>query len=75
MFYSPKAVAHKKLPELKQEDVYQAFNRKDLKVFTDTQELQDYLKQKNWQDTNLLIMTSGNFEGMNIDQFGKDLIH
>ena len=75
VFYSPKAVAHKKLPELKQEDVYQAFNRKDLKVFTDTQELQSYLKQKNWQDTNLLIMTSGNFEGMNIDQFGKDLIH
>lgn len=74
VFFSPKAVAHKKLPELKQEDVYKAFNRKDLKVFTDTNELQSYLKQKEWQNCNLLIMTSGNFEGMNIDQFGKELI-
>lgn len=73
VFYSPKAVAHKKLPALSPEDVLNAFDREDLKVYTDSSGLSRDLKAKKWEDSNLLIMTSGNFEGLDIDALGKEL--
>jgi UDP-N-acetylmuramate: L-alanyl-gamma-D-glutamyl-meso-diaminopimelate ligase len=74
VYFSPKAIAHKKLAPISEEQVFQSFNRRDLKVFTESQALQDYLNQKRWEDANLLVMTSGNFDGIDLDNYIKQLI-
>lgn len=74
VFFSPKAIAHKKLEPITKEDVLNAFQRVDLKVFTESERLQEYLKSQTWRNQNLLFMTSGNFEGISLDEFMQALI-
>ena len=73
VFFSKKAIEHKKLEEISINEVNKAFDRKDLKVFTNTDELEAYLISKDWQNKNLLMMSSGNFDGMDFDNFSSKL--
>lgn len=68
VYFSPEAIAHKKLEAITKEQVHRAFNREDLLVFTDSKELEKYLNALNWKNQNLLMMSSGNFEGI---EFGN----
>ena len=74
VYFSPKALAHKKLPDISVEQVYQAFAREDLKVFTSSEELIAELKAKNWKQSNLLLMSSGNFDGVDFKMLSKVLL-
>jgi len=74
VFFSPKALAHKKLPEITAEQVHSAFGRDDLEVFTSSEELVKNLKAKNWSNQNLLLMSSGNFEGLDFNELANKLI-
>ena len=64
VYFSPEAIAHKKLEHITTQQVHTAFNREDLLVFTDAKKLEKYLKSLNWENQNLLMMSSGTFEGM-----------
>ena len=64
VYFSPEAIAHKKLQPITKNQVHTAFGRKDLLVFTDSKKLETYLKSLNWENKNLLLMTSGNFDKM-----------
>ena len=64
VYYSPKTLAHKKLQNLSPEEVKQAFNSDNITVFTDSKELVGNLKTNNWHNKNLLMMSSGNFDGV-----------
>ena len=57
VYFSPEAIAHKKLEAITKEQVYRAFNREDLLVFTDSKELEKYLNALNWKNQNLLMMS------------------
>lgn len=74
VYFSPKAIEHKKLKSISKEQVFNAFNRKDLKVFTDARALVEELKAKDWNQQNLLLMSSGNFDGIDFNKFAKELI-
>lgn len=74
VFYKNEVIAHKKLQPISPDDVKAAFDRDDLLVFTDTNELQEFLRNEGWNEQNLLLMSSGNFGGMDVDQFAKSLI-
>jgi UDP-N-acetylmuramate: L-alanyl-gamma-D-glutamyl-meso-diaminopimelate ligase len=67
VYFSPSAIAHKKLEPITPKQVLTAFGRKDLLVFTDSEKLETYLNNLNWENTNLLMMSSGTFEGMNLE--------
>ena len=69
VYFSPEAIAHKKLEPITKEQVHTAFGREDLLVFTNSKELEDYLKSLNWNNQNLLMMSSGNFKGMELKEF------
>lgn len=71
VFYSPKAVAIKKLEKVNKEQIYNAFERKDLVVFTDPKEFSDYLMAQNLEKTALLLMSSGNYGGLNFEELTK----
>ena len=73
VYFNPHTIAHKKLKEITEEQVHQAFNRKDLKVFTKSLDVTNYLKSKNWDNKVLLMMSSGNFDGVDFNQLANEL--
>jgi UDP-N-acetylmuramate: L-alanyl-gamma-D-glutamyl-meso-diaminopimelate ligase len=75
VYFNPHTIAHKKLKEITIEQVYKAFNRNDLKVFTKSSDVTDYLKSKNWYNKVLLMMSSGNFDGVDFASLAKELIN
>jgi UDP-N-acetylmuramate: L-alanyl-gamma-D-glutamyl-meso-diaminopimelate ligase len=73
VFYKEDTIAHKKLAPISIEEVKKAFRRKDLIVYTQTDQIQDDLNARDWNGCNLLLMSSGNFGGMDVDAFGKEI--
>ena len=71
VYFNPEAIAHKKLEPISKEQVHTAFGRENLLVFTDSIELEEYLKSLNWNNKNLLMMSSGTFDGI---EFGELII-
>lgn len=74
VFYSKHALELKRLPMLSNEDIYDNFNRKDIQVFNNTEAFQIWLKSIGFNNSNLLLMSSGNFDGIALDLFAKELI-
>ncbi|WP_109299510.1 UDP-N-acetylmuramate--L-alanine ligase [Aquimarina sp. AU474] len=68
VFYSPDAVKIKQLEEVSADQIEKAFNRKDLLIYTNPEEFQHYLKQENFSNAVLLLMSSGNYGGLNFDE-------
>ena len=71
VYFSPEAITHKKLEPITETQIYNAFGRKDLLVFTNSKELEKYLKSLNWKNKNLLMMSSGTFNDMNFERLIK----
>jgi UDP-N-acetylmuramate: L-alanyl-gamma-D-glutamyl-meso-diaminopimelate ligase len=74
VFYNPDTVKHKRLEPISEEDIREAFKRKDLVIFTDPQALVSYLKEQNWSNSNLLMMSSGTFGGLDLKQLAHELL-
>jgi UDP-N-acetylmuramate: L-alanyl-gamma-D-glutamyl-meso-diaminopimelate ligase len=75
VFYSLDTLKHKKLEELNVNEVKEAFNNPDIKVFTDAKELENYLRSISWNKTNLLLMSSGNYGGMDLKSLTEFVIN
>ncbi len=60
--------------KLKPEDLQVAFNLKHLKVFTAISDMEKYLVDADWQNHNLLFMSSGNFKGLDIQKLADRII-
>lgn len=74
VYFSPEAIALKKLPPITAEMIMKAFGREDLTVFNDSSAMQEKLMQINPDNTVLLMMSSGNFNGINVNELGKKII-
>jgi UDP-N-acetylmuramate: L-alanyl-gamma-D-glutamyl-meso-diaminopimelate ligase len=74
VYFNPHTIAHKKLKEITPEQVHACFNRKDLKVFTKSLDVMDYLKAKKWSNSVLLMMSSGNFDGVDFNALAQELL-
>ena len=74
VYFNPHTIEHKKLESISVEDVKHAFNRIDLQVFTDSVLLVEYLQKTNWKHKNLLMMSSGNFDGINLNELADLLL-
>lgn len=68
VYYSPKNLVLKNLETFSAEDVKLAFNRSDLLVFTEIIELKQYLMSIDWNNKNLLMMSSGKFDGLDLHE-------
>jgi UDP-N-acetylmuramate: L-alanyl-gamma-D-glutamyl-meso-diaminopimelate ligase len=73
VFYSPHTLALKKMPEIAPDYIKESFGKEDLNVFTSSQEIEEFLKSKTFSGTNLLMMSSGNFGGINLKTFIEEL--
>jgi len=73
VYFSPKTVEHKQLEPITAGDVFNAFDNPNLKVFTDSDEIVKELKAISFDQKNLLLMTSGNFGGVDLKELAKEL--
>lgn len=74
VYYNHHAIELKRLDDLSVELVEKAFDKEGLKITTDSSEFVQFVKQNTEDNTNILIMSSGNFGGVNIKQLAEEVI-
>ncbi len=74
VYYSKHALQLKKLPDLDPEQVRQAFANPKVQVFTDSRRIVEELRTMTWPGSNLLMMSSGNFDGIDFQQLADELL-
>ena len=73
VYFNPHTIEHKRLEPITEAQVKQAFGRDDLEVYTDSSKLVQLLKQQNWKNKTLLLMSSGNFDGVDYQDLIREL--
>lgn len=73
VFYAHHALELKRMPPLPKQKVYDGFNKPGLLAITDRQELLQWLQQQNYNNTNVLLMSSGNYDGLDMITFAKNI--
>ena len=71
VFYSPHAVEIKKLGEVTQDQIANAFQRDDLIIYTNPEEFKSFLFSQDLKNKALLLMSSGNYGGLDFDEVKK----
>lgn len=72
VYYSPEVVAHKKLEPLSLSDVEEAFGGNVI-VKNTTQDVLSFIHSLKHENTVLLMMSSGNFDGIDYEALGSEL--
>jgi UDP-N-acetylmuramate: L-alanyl-gamma-D-glutamyl-meso-diaminopimelate ligase len=73
VYFNPHVLEHKRLPAISAEEVKNYFGG-DIQVYTDSAQMTDSLREMEWKNTNLLMMSSGNFDGVNVKALAEELI-
>lgn len=74
VYYNPKTIEHKQLAPITPDQVALAFGGRQVTVFTDSAELVKTLKTLDYHGRNLLLMSSGNFDGLNLKALALDIL-
>lgn len=75
IFFDPHAIKHKKLAAISESMIINAFKNEDLFVFSNSEEMKNKLLSLKGKNRLFLLMSSGNFGGINIDEFAKQLLY
>lgn len=73
VYFNPDVVKRKGLDSISENEIRTAFNQKDLHVFTDAKSLEDFLLSIKWTNNNLVLMSSGHFNGLNVSTLANKL--
>jgi UDP-N-acetylmuramate: L-alanyl-gamma-D-glutamyl-meso-diaminopimelate ligase len=73
VYFNPEKIKAKKLEPLSEQDIKKAFGSSNVVVTDDPQKLLQFLSEQSWKNKNLLLMSSGNFGGINLSQLVKNL--
>ena len=73
VYFSQHALQLKKLPPLDPEEVRRAFGG-DVEVFTDSAAMVAKVKAMEWENANLLMMYSGNFDGIDFAALADEIL-
>ena len=68
VFFSPDAVKIKKLDTITEQQIADAFQRKDLIIYTDPVAFKGFLFSQSFDETTLLLMSSGNYGGLDFEE-------
>jgi UDP-N-acetylmuramate: L-alanyl-gamma-D-glutamyl-meso-diaminopimelate ligase len=71
VFYSPHAVEIKKLEEVTEAQIANAFERDDLVIYTNPEDFKSFLFSQKFDNKSLLLMSSGNYGGLDFDEVKK----
>ncbi|MDX1446109.1 UDP-N-acetylmuramate--L-alanine ligase [Lishizhenia sp.] len=73
VYFNHDVVAHKKLEPISKEDVLNAFGG-DVEVFTSSEAVINALQMEDMKNAALLMMSSGNFDGVDYLKLANDLV-
>lgn len=73
VYFNHDVVTHKKLEPISKEDVLDAFGG-DVEVFTNSEEVIAEVSKENMENVALLMMSSGNFDGVDYLKLANDLV-
>lgn len=73
VFYSRHALEIKRMPELKKSVVEKGFNKNAINVFNTREELESWLNSLHYENAVVLLMSSGNYEGINTEELAKKI--
>ncbi len=74
VFFSEHTLKMKRLPELSTQEIVDSFGHPNMKVFTEKDDLTNFLEHLNWKKRNLLMMSSGKFGGVDIKNLVDKLL-
>jgi UDP-N-acetylmuramate: L-alanyl-gamma-D-glutamyl-meso-diaminopimelate ligase len=75
VFYDPEALKIKNRPPISPEEILVAFDLPELMVFTELQKLKDHLLELDYHHKVLLMMSSGNYGGLDWEALKSKLSH
>lgn len=73
VYYSPEVVQHKRLPELSREFVQDNFGSNVI-VVNSSKDVRSFIDREVKNGSVLLMMSSGNFDGLDYDKIGEELV-
>jgi UDP-N-acetylmuramate: L-alanyl-gamma-D-glutamyl-meso-diaminopimelate ligase len=73
VFYSKHALELKRMPDLPKEKVIAGFNKAGLVVINDQEALWQFMQEQNYSNANLVLMSSGNYDGLDIVSFAESI--
>ncbi len=71
VFYSPHAVKIKGLEKVTETQIREAFQREDLIIYTNQEDFQKFVLNQNFENTALLLMSSGNYGEVDLVELAK----
>ena len=74
VYFNPHAIKLKKLAPLSPDDVKKAFGNENIKVFSDSAELFSALKKIKSHNIVFLLMSSGDFDGVDFIKLSEELL-
>lgn len=75
VFYSRHALELKRMPELNKEAVAAGFATRGLEVANQREELEKWLAERDYRNSIVLLMSSGNYDGLDIEGLGQRITH
>ncbi len=73
VFYSKHALELKRMPDLPKEKVIAGFNKAGLAVLNDKETLWQFMQEQNYSNANLVLMSSGNYDGLDMISFAESI--
>jgi len=74
VFFNPETLKQKKMPPLNKKEISIYFGRKrNFEVFSDPKSLREYLENIKFPKYNLLMMSSGTFQGLDMNKLANKL--
>jgi UDP-N-acetylmuramate: L-alanyl-gamma-D-glutamyl-meso-diaminopimelate ligase len=74
VYFNPEKVKSKKLEPISGSDIKSAFANPKIQVFDSATELESFILSQQWKEKNLLLMSSGNWGGINLRQLSDKVV-
>jgi UDP-N-acetylmuramate: L-alanyl-gamma-D-glutamyl-meso-diaminopimelate ligase len=74
IYFNPHAIQIKKLPSISEKDILDGFSNQNLEIFNDSKLLWERLISETWKNKNLLMMSSGDFDGMDLSDLAERIV-
>ncbi|HWB62901.1 MAG TPA: Mur ligase family protein [Chitinophagales bacterium] len=74
VFFDAETFHHKNMPVFDPDFVKKSFGNQHLNIFTTADSLRGFLLSQNWKHKNLLMMSSGNFAGLDAENLYRQIL-
>lgn len=74
VYFNPHALKLKRLPDLNKNEILRAFENSNLQVFNDSDKMKEWLMEQKSNNSVFLMMSSGDFDGINMNDLSKLLM-